>query len=570
MEEDKQNVMMFFIISMLIMVGYLYFFDNNRTVEPTITRSNYEKTDVAAVSSPIAKVASPIQLTKVENITIESKNLSGTISSRGVKIDGISLRKYKKSINDQGNVEVLRNSHPRYFAQTKWTSSDPQVVLPDENSCWKTSSNRLSEDSPVILTWDNGNGLLFEKRISVDNDFLVTIVDVVKNHGANDVSLASVTVIDREFEASDNSMNFYEGPLGYINGKLEEIKYEDIAKQREIHYQTQGGWFGVTDKYWLTAFIPNQKLNHSLVYRHSMDEGKNVYRIESITDPVPIAPSVEISKTHHLFVGAKEIKTLDMYEEKLNVQHFDLAIDFGCLYIITKPHLYALAYTKDLVGNMGLGIILITLLIKLFLLPLANRSYSSMNRMSVVQPKIQELRKKYEGDKVKLGQAISELYKKEGVNPVGGCLPVLLQSPILFALYKVLYISMEMRQAPFIWWIRDLSLPDPSTVLNLFGLVPVNLPGFLQIGIWPLLMGASMLLQQKMSPAPTDPAQAKMMFIMPVMFTFMFAQLPSGLVIYWTFSNILGIAQQYIIKKLDDNRHSGEDNNGKRAKAPKS
>jgi YidC/Oxa1 family membrane protein insertase len=283
-----------------------------------------------------------------------------------------------------------------------------------------------------------------------------------------------------------------------------------------------------------------------------------------------IRPSVEVSKTHHLFVGAKEIKTLDMYEEKLKVQHFDLAIDFGCLYILTKPLLYALAYTKDLVGNMGLGIILITLLIKLFLFPLANRSYRSMNRMNIIQPKIQELRKKYEGDNAKFGQAVSEIYKKEGVNPLGGCLPVLLQSPVLFALYKVLYISMEMRQAPFIWWIRDLSLPDPSTILNLFGLIPVNLPGFLQIGIWPLLMGISMLLQQRMSPAPTDPSQAKMMLIMPVMFTFMFAQLPSGLVIYWTFSNILGIAQQYIIQRLDRDRRSKEDSAEKKAKTKKS
>jgi YidC/Oxa1 family membrane protein insertase len=241
-----------------------------------------------------------------------------------------------------------------------------------------------------------------------------------------------------------------------------------------------------------------------------------------------------------------------MYEEKLGVKHFDLAIDFGCLYILTKPLLYALAYTKDLVGNMGLGILLITLLIKLLLFPLANKSYRSMNRMSALQPKIQELRKKYEGDNVKLGQAVSEIYKKEKVNPVGGCLPILIQSPVLFALYKVLYISIEMRQAPFIWWISDLSQADPLSVLNLFGLLPINLPAFLQVGIWPLLMGITMLLQQKMSPAPADPSQEKMMLIMPIMFTFMFAQLPSGLVIYWTFSNILGIIQQYIIKKLDE------------------
>jgi YidC/Oxa1 family membrane protein insertase len=336
---------------------------------------------------------------------------------------------------------------------------------------------------------------------------------------------------------------------------LEEVKYEDISKQKEIHYQTRGGWFGVTDKYWLTAFIPNQQQSYGVTYRHLLDsDGQTLYRVESSTDFISVAPSAEISQTHRLFVGAKEINTLDMYEEKLSAPHMDLAIDFGCLYILTKPLLYILAYFKDLVGNMGLGIILITLLIKLLLFPLANKSYRSMNRMNSIQPKIQELRKKYAGDNVKLGQAVSEIYKKEGINPLGGFLPILLQSPVLFALYKVLYISIEMRQSPFIWWIRDLSESDPLTVLNLFGLIPIDLPGFLQIGVWPLFMGMTMLLQQKMGPAPQDPSQANMMLIMPIMFTFMFAQLPSGLVIYWTFSNILGIAQQYAIQKMDGKR----------------
>ncbi|MDR1982999.1 MAG: membrane protein insertase YidC, partial [Holosporaceae bacterium] len=270
MEEDKRNIMIFFVVSMLIMIGYPYFFDNNKILEQTVVQNANEKANVSTVSS-VAKVASPAPQVKAENIKIESPNLLGTISSRGVKIDNIHLKKYKKSINDNKNIEILKNSHPSYFAQTGWLSSDPNVILPDENSCWKVNSTRLSEDSPVILTWDNGNGLLFEKRISVDKDFLVTIVDVVKNYGAHNVSLESITIIGREFESSDNSMNFYEGPLGYINGKLEEIKYEDIAKQREIRHKTQGGWFGITDKYWLTAFIPNQKLDYNLVYRHMLE-----------------------------------------------------------------------------------------------------------------------------------------------------------------------------------------------------------------------------------------------------------------------------------------------------------
>jgi YidC/Oxa1 family membrane protein insertase len=241
-----------------------------------------------------------------------------------------------------------------------------------------------------------------------------------------------------------------------------------------------------------------------------------------------------------------------MYEEKLNVPHLDLVIDFGYLYILTKPLLYAMSYVKDLIGNMGFGILLITLLLKLLLFPLANKAYRSMNRMKTIQPKVKALQAKYAGDQMKLGQAVSELYKKEKINPLGGCLPMFLQWPILFALYKVLYISIEMRQAPFIWWIHDLSVADPWSILNLGGLIPVTLPGFLQIGIWPLLMGLSMWVQQKMGPAPADPSQAKMMMIMPIMFTLMFARLPSGLVIYWTFSNLFAIAQQYVIRKVDE------------------
>ena len=265
-----------------------------------------------------------------------------------------------------------------------------------------------------------------------------------------------------------------------------------------------------------------------------------------------VNPSAEFSKTHHLFIGAKEINTLDMYEEKLDVPHLDLVIDFGYLYILTKPLLYAMSYVKDLIGNMGFGILLITLLIKLILFPLANKAYRSMNRMKAIQPKIKALQIKYAGDQMKMGQAVSELYRKEKINPLGGCLPMFLQWPILFALYKVLYISIEMRQAPFVGWIHDLSVADPWAILTLGGLIPVSLPGFLQIGIWPLLMGLSMWLQQRMGPAPADPTQAKMMLFMPVMFTLMFSQLPVGLIIYWTFSNLFAIAQQYTIMRIDE------------------
>ncbi|MDR0677622.1 MAG: membrane protein insertase YidC [Holosporaceae bacterium] len=552
MEEDKRNLVVFFVISMLIMVGYPYFMGMNNSVDKIVTQSSECKTSKPAEVIP--KI--PPKSQKIETIKLESTCLIGAISNRGVKIEKVSLKNYADK--DKQNVPVLNNDKLNYYAQINWKSDDPNTILPNENTCWKASSLKLSESSPVIFTWDNGNGLYFERQISVDKKYLITIVDKVKNYGPEKVSLTSSALIYRDLEKIPDNSVCYEGPLGYIDGKLEEIKYEDISKSRDIfngvktlRLKTHGGWFGLTDKYWLVAFIPsNQKEDYSVDFKHFSETGKESYGMEN-SEAFLIPSSTEISKTYHLFVGAKEINTLDAYETELNVKHFDLAIDFGCLYILTKPLLYALAYMKNLVGNMGIGILLLTLLIKLLLFPLANKSYRSMNRMSALQPKILELKKKYEGDNLRLGQAVSELYKKEKINPIGGFFLILLQSPVLFALYKVLYISIEMRQSPFIGWIKDLSLPDSAYIFNLFGLIPVELPSFLQIGIWPLLMGLSMWLQQKMSSVSMDASQEKMMLIMPIMFTFMFAQLPSGLVIYWTFSNILGMIQQHVIKKMD-------------------
>ncbi|MDR2067395.1 MAG: membrane protein insertase YidC [Holosporaceae bacterium] len=558
MEEEKRNMLLFLAISLLIMVGYPYFFSNTKYLnspkmdeQTSMVASGDTASNISTKSPSIISVARQY---KIKRIKIKTNSISGVISSKGAKIDSVCLAKYKESLDGSETVAVLGEKNGRYFAQTDWISDNSSDALPNENTHWKTDSTELSENSPVTFTWENGNGLIFEKHISIDNNYLITIVDRVKNHGAVSVTLKSRALIHREFaQKTDGAVSFYEGPLGYLNGKLEEISYDEIAKKSEIGHETVGGWFGITDKYWLAAFIPHQNLSHKVFYRHSAQSARSVFNIESLDDAVTVAPSMEISKTHRLFVGAKEIKALDMYEDKLQVKHFDMALDFGYLYIITKPMLYALVYTKDLVGNMGLGILLLTLFIKLLLFPLANKSYRSMNHMKKIQPKIQALQNKYANDKVRFGQEVSEMYKKEGVNPIGGCLPNLLQFPVLFALYKVLYISIEMRHAPFIWWIRDLSLPDPLVIFNLFGLIPLDLPGFLQVGIWPIIMGVSMFLQQKMGGVTSpDPTQANIMLFMPLIFTFMLAQLPSGLVIYWTFSNVLGIIQQYAIMRMDE------------------
>jgi YidC/Oxa1 family membrane protein insertase len=550
-QEQKRNVMLFFAISLVIMLGYPYVFKSS-----TQNQVNVADQNVAAVSHVLEnstqnlyeKSHVAIQQAEVKTIKIKAPRLSGTLSTKGLKFNNINLNDYTKQYDSSEKVSVFGKDN--YFAFSGWSSDDKSLVLPDENTCWETDGTELAPRSPVVLTWNNGHGLIFTKKISVDDNFVFTITDKVKNYGNDSVNLRNSSRIYRELgKDKSESIGFYHGPIGYFNEKLKEVGYDDIEKEKEITYQSKGGWFGITDKYWLVSFVPEQNSSYSVNYKFL---GNGTYSVESNDNLSIINPSAELSKTHHLFIGAKEINTLDIYEKRLDVPHLDLVIDFGYLYILTKPLLYAMSYAKDLVGNMGFGILLITLLIKLILFPLANRAYRSMNRMKVIQPKVKALQAKYAGDQMKLGQAVSELYKKEKINPLGGCLPMFLQWPILFALYKVLYISIEMRHAPFIWWIHDLSVADPWAILNLGGLIPVSLPGFLQIGIWPLLMGLSMWLQQKMGPAPADPAQAKMMLFMPVMFTLMFSQLPAGLIIYWTFSNLFAIAQQYVIMKIDE------------------
>jgi YidC/Oxa1 family membrane protein insertase len=569
MEEENRNFLLFFVVMAIIMFGYPFFLANrgsvSRQIPPNAAAVN--QTQALPGSAANGEVVPAVRRAKIEQISVESANLVGTISSCGARICDISLKKYQQGADNGGGtskntavsganprggrlVPVFGDEKSKYYADTGWSCDDKSVLLPDENTCWQVDGKKLSENSPITLTWDNNDGLLFERKISIDKNYVLTIMDSVKNYGKQQpIALKSITRVYREFKKKDSAFSCYEGPLGYVDGKLQEVSYEDILKEGEIKHSSVGGWFGITDKYWLVAFIPDQKQELAVSYNHVSYADRDAYRVESCEECV-LGPSETISKTHHLFAGAKEIKTLDMYEKKLNVQHLDLAIDFGWLYLLTKPLLYSLAFLKDIVGNMGIGIILLTLLIKLLLLPLANKSYRSMNRLKEIDPKIQALRRKYANDKMQLGQEISALYKKEGISPIGGCLPTLLQSPVLFALYKVLYISIEMRQAPFVGWIHDLSLPDPMWLLNLFGLIHIDLPGFLQIGVWPILMGLSMFWQQKITPSTADNEQAKIMLVvMPTMFTIMFAQMPSGLVVYWTFSNVLAILQQYVITK---------------------
>lgn len=545
MKDESRNTILFVVLSLMIIFGYPHFF-GSKEIAPI---QNEIQKHIPLISQKLPEVAiQSEEKHEIKEIKISAQNLSGKILSQGILFNNILLNKYTEKSDSEGKIQVLKDKKDTFYAFSGWNSNE-SFSVPNEYTYWNTDDSLLSENHPVVFSWTNENCITFEKKIEIDNQYLITITDSVINNSQNNITLSPITLVKKAFSES-STQTAYEGPLGYLDGKIQEISYADISSKGEVKYHSQGGWSGITDKYWLVAFLSDKDDNSNIYFRHSLKDKINLVSVFSESETIELAKGERVDIKHKLFVGAKEVKTLDKYEEILGVKHFDLAIDFGYLYFLTKPLLYALVYIKDLVGNMGLSILILTLLIKLILWPLASKSYKSMNRMKDLQPKIDLLRKKYANDQMKLGQEITALYKKENVSPVGGCLPMFLQLPVLIALYKVLYISIEMRHAPFIGWISDLSMPDPFSVLNLGGLIPISLPGFLAIGIWPILMGLSMYLQQKMTPIQSmDPAQEKMMLLMPLIFTFMFAGLPAGLVIYWTFSNILAIIQQYLIQK---------------------
>lgn len=549
MNTDTKNLILFVVLSCLIVFGYDKFFTDKTTNSPVVKLQQVKQAvngDEKTIKTDDEPQEEPV------DIEIKSDNLSGIVSTRGLVMKEMSILKYVESVGSKNNVKVLwKNNKDKYTTFTGWKTNS-NIKMPTKETVWHLEGDNkiLSPGNNVTFTYDNGQGIIFQKTYSIDKDYVINITQSVANKSQAPVSIKPYARITRSIgNKSDTWSAAYEGPIGVFDGKSEEIEYKDIDKKKDITINSIGGWTGITDKYWLVAFIPSQDTSVSSRFRKIGNE----YIIDVYSEEVVLDPGISTSSTQNLFLGAKDINILDMYEKKFNVKNFDLAIDFGYLYFLTKPLLYLLAFVHDHIGNLGVGILLLTVVLKLLLFPLANKSYRSMNKMREIQPKVQAIQTMYANDKMQMGQALSALYKKEKINPAGGCLPMLLQMPILFALYKVLYISIEMRQAPFFGWIHDLSAPDQMYILNLFGLVPVNLPGFLQIGIWPIIMGFSMFIQQKLAPQVGDKTQAKMMMIvMPIMFTWMFASFPAGLVIYYTWSNFLGMLQQYAIQKIDE------------------
>jgi YidC/Oxa1 family membrane protein insertase len=500
-------------------------------------------------------------------LAIDTPNITGSLSLTGAVLDDVRLKAYHETRDKTSPlVEILgrRDGDKPFYSQFGWTNpAGGNIAVPGDNTLWTASATTLTPDAPVTLSWDNGAGVVFQLVLAVDNDFMFTVKQQVINKSAAPIKLFPWSRVARDYvPAEKTSYILFEGPLGVFNGTLKQVSYSSTksdgtrAPDGTAYNETSnGGWIGITDKYWLTALVPDQSTNLSGNVRYlptPLGEG-HAYQTDFITTaPETIAPGATSSDEMHLFTGAKVVKTLDAYEAQYGIPSFDKSIDFGYLYIITKPIFFALDWLNGILGNFGLAIMAFTIGVKLLFFPLASYSYRSMGKMKAAAPKIKAIKEKYKDDNTKVQQETMALYKAEKINPASGCLPMLVQIPVFFALYKVIYITIEMRQAPFYGWIHDLSAPDPTNLFNAFGLIPFDpstLSPFLALGALPIIMGFTMFLQQRLNPAPPDPVQARMFQFMPIIFTFMLARFPAGLVLYWTWNNLLSVGQQWLIMR---------------------
>jgi YidC/Oxa1 family membrane protein insertase len=571
----NNNVFLAIILSFAILVGFQHFFGKPQQeamrVQQLAQQAVVPKTEKTA--APVVVPAQTLRerdliLKESPRLAIETPELSGSINLTGARFDDLSLTAYREKEDKTSPAIVLLSPsgsaqpHAAYYAEFSWLADSVSIPVPSDDTRWKADSEKLTPDHPVRLTWNNGQGVTFDRTIAVDADEMFTITDRVVNQSAMPLTLYPFGIVARQgVPQTLASSVVHEGALGVLGGTLEEYKYKKLIQEKKKTEDSTGGWLGITDKYWLVAMIPPQNENLSAEFAYNRagapkpEDG--FFQSDFRGAPVSVAAGGSIEHVSHLFAGAKRVKLLDLYAEQYDIPHFDRAIDFGWFYFLTRPFLYLLTALSQAVGSMGIAILMFTVLLKLVTLPLSQKSYHSMSRMKAIQPEMKRIQERFADDKIRQSQEMMELYKREKVSPLSGCVPTLIQIPIFFALYKVLYVNIEMRGAPFFGWIHDMSAPDPTSALTLFGLIPLHLPSALQIGAWPILMGCSMFLQQKMSPQPPDKSQARMFLFMPLIFTYMLVHMPAGLVIYWTWSNLLGILQQGYIMRSDAKRKAG-------------
>jgi YidC/Oxa1 family membrane protein insertase len=549
---DTKNIVAAISLSACVIVLYSLFF-----APPPITKENIgegnkveQNSDTPSLDQKenVTEISREEALNQSERINFENESIVGSIALKGGVIDDLTFKQYNVSIDTDEKVTLLspRNSKDGYLIESGFITSDKNIDIPNSNSIWKVSgNNKLTDQSPIKLSWTNDQGITFEKEIALDDKYLFSIKQSVINPTNKKYDFYTYgQIIRNEIPEISNFYILHEGLLATLDDELIEEDYDDI-QEKKFSRTAQKGWLGIGDKYWITSLIPPREKEFKTTFDY-----KNKFRANFVsTEPLELGENSLIEETLQIIVAAKRVDVIDGYAESLNIDKFDLAIDWGILYWITRPLFTALEYFFKIFGNYGLSIIAVTVCIRLAFFPLANFSFRSMAKMKALQPEMARLKTLHEGDKMKLQQAMMALYKKEKVNPMSGCLPILVQVPVFFALYKVLFVTIEMRHMPFYGWIKDLSERDPTSLFNLFGLLPYDVPSFLVIGAWPVAMGVSMWIQQKLNPAPTDPIQQKIFAFFPLFLTIILAPFPSGLVIYWTVNNILTMLQQVFIMK---------------------
>lgn len=583
---ENRNYILAIVLSLGILVAWQYLYVGpqmeaeralleTETVQPLDTSGAPIVVDETAPSVAGAVATTPggslvpstldrdVVIASSERIVIETSHLTGSIGLQGARIDDIHLSLYRETLDEDSDTVILfspSGTENPYYAEFGWAQGGGSAIdLPTNATVWQVEGNAtLTATTPVVLVYDNGAGLTFRRTIAVDEDYMFTVSQMVENTSDAAVTLYPYGLVARHGEPVTSRMFIlHEGPIGIFGDDgLQELDYSDLRDDGAAQFRDVAeGWLGMTDKYWAAALIPSGLDTFRGEFRMDQIVAGESFVASYLGGGVEVPAGGTVSTTNQLFAGAKEVAAIDGYQEDLGIAQFELLIDWGWFYFLTKPMFFAIDWLFGVFGNFGVAILLVTVGIKLIFLPLANKSYASMSKMKKVQPKLKEIQDRYKDDKPELQKHMMELYKKEKINPVAGCWPVLIQIPVFFSLYKVLFVTIEMRHAPFFGWIQDLSAQDPTTVFNLFGLLPFDpssLPfigAFLVLGVWPILMGITMFVQMKLNPTPTDPTQAMIFTWMPIIFTFMLATFPAGLVIYWTWNNFLSVVQQSFIMK---------------------
>ena len=565
---ESRNLILAIILSVGVLFIWSFFFE---APEQEMLNGEIESGDVSEVNSneldmeAIDEIERSLGVTENDNIgldealsadkrvKIETNSIVGSINLKGLRIDDIVLKKYNETQEEfSEKIRVLQpiDTYDGYDVTFGWIKNqDANFETPNAESIWKVSNNNatLTSNNEVEFEWSNTTGQTFVTTIGLDEDYLFDITQEVKNNSNEEIIINNASKVTRKQAPSLSGMFIlHEGLLGVLQEKLELIDYDDLKDDEEtLNFESDNGWVGITDKYWLAALIPDQNKSFKAIYTY--DNGYIAY-YRSLNATKVAAGSDHIVESQ-IFIGAKEAKLIDRYQEDYGIYNFDLAIDWGWFYFLTKPLFNVIYFFSELSGNFGLAIIILTVITRIVFFPLANWSFISMAKMKMLQPEMTRIKELHKDDRAQQQQALMALYKKEKVNPISGCLPILIQIPFFFAIYKMLFVSIEMRHAPFYGWIQDLAAKDPTTIFNLFGLIPWDPPSFMIIGIWPVLMGLTMYIQQKLNPAPPDPIQARIFMFFPLFITILLAQFAAGLVIYWTTNNVLSIIQQWIINK---------------------